>query len=259
MIRRPPRSTLFPYTTLFRSLSKEGERIALDHDLEDLFLAQPPVASPPIQRDKSVAQASLTAAPVGDDHDILTSLERPAEPILEVGVWAADDQEHPPRTVCRAPPHGEDAHHECRKELRRGGGQRVWRVDSDLQSWRTIWKISLRQSAKSCRVTTPSASMIVHAVSRRLRPMLSLRSRMRWKASASEIPSRVTSTRLALSTSLRVRSASPASRASCWTMRSSSKRLSAASMIVRRGLRSTGDRYSTTPASLARRTSSAPG
>src|SRR5207249_2858316 len=128
-----------------------------------------------------VAHASLTAAPIGDDHDILTSFERPAEPILEVGVRAADDQEHPPRAVCRAPPHGEDAHHECRKELRRGGGQRVWRVDSDLQSWRTIWKIS------------------------------------------------------------------------------SSKRFSAASMIVRRGLRSTGERYATTPASLARRTSSAPG
>src|SRR2546429_3624623 len=29
MIRRPPRSTLFPYTTLFRSLIKEGEVIAL--------------------------------------------------------------------------------------------------------------------------------------------------------------------------------------------------------------------------------------
>src|SRR5256885_11177492 len=27
MIRRPPRSTLFPYTTLFRSLSKDEERV----------------------------------------------------------------------------------------------------------------------------------------------------------------------------------------------------------------------------------------
>src|SRR3989454_6638656 len=27
MIRRPPRSTLFPYTTLFRSLSVEGSRL----------------------------------------------------------------------------------------------------------------------------------------------------------------------------------------------------------------------------------------
>src|SRR5258707_7590755 len=26
MIRRPPRSTLFPYTTLFRSISKQGDR-----------------------------------------------------------------------------------------------------------------------------------------------------------------------------------------------------------------------------------------
>src|SRR5256885_10495058 len=29
MIRRPPRSTLFPYTTLFRSLRKHGVRIKL--------------------------------------------------------------------------------------------------------------------------------------------------------------------------------------------------------------------------------------
>src|SRR5258707_7452157 len=30
MIRRPPRSTLFPYTTLFRSQSVEDPQIALD-------------------------------------------------------------------------------------------------------------------------------------------------------------------------------------------------------------------------------------
>src|SRR3712207_7245131 len=29
MIRRPPRSTLFPYTTLFRSLGLVGDRLAL--------------------------------------------------------------------------------------------------------------------------------------------------------------------------------------------------------------------------------------
>src|SRR2546430_8882953 len=35
MIRRPPRSTLFPYTTLFRSLVPENEAVALPHqDLE---------------------------------------------------------------------------------------------------------------------------------------------------------------------------------------------------------------------------------
>src|SRR5256886_10340931 len=32
MIRRPPRSTLFPYTTLFRSMRTHGARCAL-HDL----------------------------------------------------------------------------------------------------------------------------------------------------------------------------------------------------------------------------------
>src|SRR2546422_10248757 len=30
MIRRPPRSTLFPYTTLFRSRAREGQRGARD-------------------------------------------------------------------------------------------------------------------------------------------------------------------------------------------------------------------------------------
>src|SRR3712207_7318775 len=33
MIRRPPRSTLFPYTTLFRSLIRRGLSLSLEHDL----------------------------------------------------------------------------------------------------------------------------------------------------------------------------------------------------------------------------------
>src|SRR2546422_4704613 len=37
MIRRPPRSTLFPYTTLFRSLPRrKGEPLAAMQHLEDL-------------------------------------------------------------------------------------------------------------------------------------------------------------------------------------------------------------------------------
>src|SRR5258705_6328035 len=32
MIRRPPRSTLFPYTTLFRSVVEEPERAAVDEN-----------------------------------------------------------------------------------------------------------------------------------------------------------------------------------------------------------------------------------
>src|SRR5574340_964275 len=31
MIRRPPRSTLFPYTTLFRSKGKNGKPVAVGH------------------------------------------------------------------------------------------------------------------------------------------------------------------------------------------------------------------------------------
>src|SRR3712207_8620905 len=40
MIRRPPRSTLFPYTTLFRSLLHPGDGILLEHrfDRETLHL-----------------------------------------------------------------------------------------------------------------------------------------------------------------------------------------------------------------------------
>src|SRR2546422_9223411 len=36
MIRRPPRSTLFPYTTLFRSLAREGVDGAEEHVVADL-------------------------------------------------------------------------------------------------------------------------------------------------------------------------------------------------------------------------------
>src|SRR5215213_10512567 len=34
MIRRPPRSTLFPYTTLFRSLRARQQRVVVEHLLE---------------------------------------------------------------------------------------------------------------------------------------------------------------------------------------------------------------------------------
>ena len=37
MIRRPPRSTLFPYTTLFRSLQKKKKYTVSHHDLDHLF------------------------------------------------------------------------------------------------------------------------------------------------------------------------------------------------------------------------------
>src|SRR5258706_11472070 len=39
MIRRPPRSTLFPYTTLFRSQHRSGARIRLARRLRAVFCA----------------------------------------------------------------------------------------------------------------------------------------------------------------------------------------------------------------------------
>src|SRR3712207_7444979 len=37
MIRRPPRSTLFPYTTLFRSISNTSSESNLSHKLVNIF------------------------------------------------------------------------------------------------------------------------------------------------------------------------------------------------------------------------------
>src|SRR2546425_8721256 len=47
MIRRPPRSTLFPYTTLFRSLEREKIRERVEpHAVERLGRAHPEEAEP---------------------------------------------------------------------------------------------------------------------------------------------------------------------------------------------------------------------
>src|SRR3712207_7509153 len=46
MIRRPPRSTLFPYTTLFRSLSDvdRPEGFTVEHEEADMTLERVPLA-----------------------------------------------------------------------------------------------------------------------------------------------------------------------------------------------------------------------
>src|SRR3989454_5179935 len=46
MIRRPPRSTLFPYTTLFRSLAA-----GLVHEFLDAPRMNPPVGDQPLERE----------------------------------------------------------------------------------------------------------------------------------------------------------------------------------------------------------------
>src|SRR3712207_7040483 len=71
MIRRPPRSTLFPYTTLFRSDDLRGARVLLDDALE------PRLAVP------SLRTARL-GHPVGVEHQ--------RAPLLEVGRCLGEDR-----------------------------------------------------------------------------------------------------------------------------------------------------------------------
>src|SRR2546422_2421534 len=63
MIRRPPRSTLFPYTTLFRSLD---DRV-LGHGLDDLALDED-LALAVAGRDAEVGLAGLARAVRSEEH-----------------------------------------------------------------------------------------------------------------------------------------------------------------------------------------------
>src|SRR3712207_7190739 len=61
MIRRPPRSTLFPYTTLFRSAEQLDEKLVerlLDHRRRLLFVGQ-------LGEERMVAEATRDEAAVG--------------------------------------------------------------------------------------------------------------------------------------------------------------------------------------------------
>src|SRR5258705_10098005 len=59
MIRRPPRSTLFPYTTLFRSAELESTCRQLARDSQGTFVTIPPKSSCNIRR--SVTDVRLTS------------------------------------------------------------------------------------------------------------------------------------------------------------------------------------------------------
>src|SRR2546427_9303967 len=81
MIRRPPRSTLFPYTTLFRSpgrsheVDRTGERAAVDHDLDQVVVAHPPDRAAVQCLRSDVAHARAAREPgetaVGEERDVL--------------------------------------------------------------------------------------------------------------------------------------------------------------------------------------------
>src|SRR3712207_7878578 len=68
MVRRPPRSTLFPYTTLFRSLARVAVRVAAPGSRADLHdvagqLADEDVGSPVGVRGDEVAGVDRKSTP----------------------------------------------------------------------------------------------------------------------------------------------------------------------------------------------------
>src|SRR5690348_18136937 len=64
MIRRPPRSTLFPYTTLFRSLSMLGRGGARQNSGRFRFRPVGPEQAPAILRARSEEHTSELQSPV---------------------------------------------------------------------------------------------------------------------------------------------------------------------------------------------------
>src|SRR2546422_11652111 len=93
MIRRPPRSTLFPYTTLFRSLVVAGDVTTpqVQALVEQAFAgwrgAPPATASPPPAPGKRATDILLIHRPGSAQSNIVlgNTTMRPAEPIYYPG------------------------------------------------------------------------------------------------------------------------------------------------------------------------------
>src|SRR2546426_8034824 len=66
MIRRPPRSTLFPYTTLFRSPGARA--IALKAHLEREIVALPPEERPAFRAELSMTEDGLSLLIRSEEH-----------------------------------------------------------------------------------------------------------------------------------------------------------------------------------------------
>src|SRR5256886_12941506 len=71
MIRRPPRSTLFPYTTLFRSVLVEGDDLAIEHGALDGQRRQR-------FDDLGIARGEVLAAAAGEPHALAGALGQDA-------------------------------------------------------------------------------------------------------------------------------------------------------------------------------------
>src|SRR2546429_6049188 len=78
MIRRPPRSTLFPYTTLFRSidqsLQRRRESRNLSHQLKISWMGRPPI-SPVLMPSNSAAVAVTSMWNTGRSEEHTSELQ----------------------------------------------------------------------------------------------------------------------------------------------------------------------------------------
>src|SRR3712207_3585553 len=96
MIRRPPRSTLFPYTTLFRSRAErqvdagavEVERVARREDDADALARR----ARAMQLDQQTRQHGLRGGRAEDDQQLV--LQQPDEAQDGEAVQAGDEAEH---------------------------------------------------------------------------------------------------------------------------------------------------------------------
>src|SRR2546425_10714960 len=97
MIRRPPRSTLFPYTTLFRSPGEVGARGRIEAALEELRHGVH--ATPQIERHEQPAEEQQHEArepfEVPDREPALRAAAREADEMLASDVRREQARAHP--------------------------------------------------------------------------------------------------------------------------------------------------------------------
>src|SRR2546422_305605 len=83
MIRRPPRSTLFPYTTLFRSLDRDALPLLGDHNVANALAAA-----------LAVHEAGVAPGVIGEGLRSFRALPHRLEPVREVNgvLWINDSK-----------------------------------------------------------------------------------------------------------------------------------------------------------------------
>src|SRR5260370_26727709 len=79
MIRRPPRSTLFPYTTLFRSHRKDVEAVTAAARVSDIAFNEQSVGA------RKQRERSLVAACAGGEKDVPVRVHQPPTSVGQAG------------------------------------------------------------------------------------------------------------------------------------------------------------------------------